>query len=63
METLAANPSSEGWVDPGPDPTLECIPMVAPTGFERVRLSIVVPAHRDAQARLSMALAGAHRAA
>ena len=62
LETLAANPPAV-WQEPGPDPTLECIPMVAPTGFERARLSIVLPAHRAAQERLQQALAGAHPAA
>lgn len=52
LETLAANSAAPGWTDRGPDPTLEPIPMVAPTGFERARLSIILPAHRDAEARL-----------
>lgn len=40
-------------VEPGPDPTLEPIPMVAPTGFERARLATVLPAHRYAEAKFA----------
>lgn len=36
----------------GSDPTLEKIPMMPPTPLERVRLDIVLAAHRAAEARL-----------
>jgi hypothetical protein len=40
-------------LEPGPDPSLESIPMVAPTGFERARLAVVLPAHRYAAAKFA----------
>ena len=63
LQALAADPSGEPWSDPGPDPTLEDIPMMAPNGLERARLSIILPAHSAARAQRQEALAGAHPAA
>lgn len=51
LEAAAANPDAR--VDPGPDPTLENIPMVPPSAFERLRLAAVIPAHRQATENLS----------
>lgn len=51
LETAIAAPGIS--VEPGPDPSLEPIPMVAPTAFERARLAVVLPAHRYAAARFA----------
>lgn len=53
LDAAATAPRGIAVIDPGPDPTLEPVPMVAPTAFERVRLAAVLDAHRVAEAKLA----------